>query len=152
MTPKADVSAERKAQIYQAALTCFNRKGYFQTTMDDIVAEIAQGLSFLESDLHDLPDRHRSMEAVFDVSWRRLSESEQDIFARLCVFRGGFTLAAAQKVAGATPLELIRLRYKSLLYGSGDGRYSIHELLPGNTQSKPISATSASAGIVRATE
>ena len=43
MSPKADVSAERKQQIYQAAMTCFNRNGYFQTTMDDIVAE--SGLS-----------------------------------------------------------------------------------------------------------
>ena len=43
MSPKADVSAERKEQIYQAALACFNSKGYYQTTMDDIVAE--SGLS-----------------------------------------------------------------------------------------------------------
>ncbi len=43
MTPRADVSEERKAQIYQAALACFNRKGYHRTTMDDIVAE--SGLS-----------------------------------------------------------------------------------------------------------
>lgn len=43
MSPKVDVSAERKQQIYQAAMTCFNRNGYFQTTMDDIVAE--SGLS-----------------------------------------------------------------------------------------------------------
>jgi AcrR family transcriptional regulator len=43
MTPKPDVSEERKAQIYQAALACFNRKGYHRTTMDDIVAE--SGLS-----------------------------------------------------------------------------------------------------------
>ena len=43
MTPRPDVSEERKAQIYQAALTCFSRKGYHQTTMDDIVAE--SGLS-----------------------------------------------------------------------------------------------------------
>jgi AcrR family transcriptional regulator len=43
MTPKPDVSAERKQQIYQAALACFSRKGYHQTTMDDIVAE--SGLS-----------------------------------------------------------------------------------------------------------
>ena len=43
MSPKADVSVERKQQIYQAALACFNRKGYYQTTMDDIVAE--SGLS-----------------------------------------------------------------------------------------------------------
>ena len=43
MTPKEDVTAERTQQIYQAAMTCFNRKGYHQTTMDDIVAE--SGLS-----------------------------------------------------------------------------------------------------------
>jgi len=43
MSPKPDVSAERKQQIYQAALACFNRKGYYQTTMDEIVVE--SGLS-----------------------------------------------------------------------------------------------------------
>jgi AcrR family transcriptional regulator len=43
MPPKADVSQERKAQIYQAALNCFLRKGYHLTTMDDIVVE--SGLS-----------------------------------------------------------------------------------------------------------
>ncbi|MFN2224544.1 MAG: TetR/AcrR family transcriptional regulator [Chloroflexota bacterium] len=43
MSPKPDVSAERKQQIYQAALACFNNKGYYQTTMDDIVVE--SGLS-----------------------------------------------------------------------------------------------------------
>ncbi len=43
MTPRPDVSEERKAQIYQAALACFSRKGYHRTTMDDIVAE--SGLS-----------------------------------------------------------------------------------------------------------
>jgi AcrR family transcriptional regulator len=43
MSPKPDVSAERKQQIYEAALACFNRKGYHQTTMDDIVVE--SGLS-----------------------------------------------------------------------------------------------------------
>lgn len=43
MTPRPDVSEERKAQIYQAALACFDRKGYHLTTMDDIAAE--SGLS-----------------------------------------------------------------------------------------------------------
>ena len=43
MSPKPDVSVERKQQIYQAALACFNRKGYHQTTMDDIVSQ--SGLS-----------------------------------------------------------------------------------------------------------
>ncbi len=39
----SDISAERRAQIIQAALVCFARKGYRNTTMDDIVAE--SGLS-----------------------------------------------------------------------------------------------------------
>ncbi|UCC61698.1 MAG: TetR/AcrR family transcriptional regulator [Anaerolineae bacterium] len=43
MAPRPDVSEERKAQIFQAALACFSRKGYHRTTMDDIVAE--SGLS-----------------------------------------------------------------------------------------------------------
>ena len=43
MTPRPDVSEERRAQIIQAALACFMRKGYNKTTMDDIVTE--SGLS-----------------------------------------------------------------------------------------------------------
>jgi AcrR family transcriptional regulator len=43
MAPKPDVSAERKHQIHQAAMTCFASKGYHLTTMDDIAAE--SGLS-----------------------------------------------------------------------------------------------------------
>jgi len=43
MSPRPDVSKERRVQIIQAALSCFGRKGYNNTTMDDIVAE--SGLS-----------------------------------------------------------------------------------------------------------
>jgi AcrR family transcriptional regulator len=43
MPPRPDVSAERRGQIIEAALACFTRKGYVNTTMDDIVAE--SGLS-----------------------------------------------------------------------------------------------------------
>jgi AcrR family transcriptional regulator len=43
MPPRPDVSEERRAQIIAAALACFTRQGYVNTTMDDIVAE--SGLS-----------------------------------------------------------------------------------------------------------
>ena len=43
MSPRPDVSAARRAQIAQAALTCFARKGYNNTTMDEIAVE--SGLS-----------------------------------------------------------------------------------------------------------
>jgi AcrR family transcriptional regulator len=43
MPPKEETAVKRKQEIYQAALTCFLRKGYHRATMDDIVAE--SGLS-----------------------------------------------------------------------------------------------------------
>jgi len=43
MPPRPDVSAERRGQIIEATLACLTRKGYVNTTMDDIVAE--SGLS-----------------------------------------------------------------------------------------------------------
>jgi AcrR family transcriptional regulator len=43
MPPRPDVSEERRAQIIEAALACFTRQGYANTTIDDIAAE--SGLS-----------------------------------------------------------------------------------------------------------
>lgn len=96
---------------------------------EQIAAEIAHNLDFLAAPLRDLPERHRSMRAVFDHSWRRLAANEQRVFARLAVFRGGFTGAAAEVVAGASAHVLAALVDQSLLYARADGRYSLHELL-----------------------
>jgi AcrR family transcriptional regulator len=43
MAPRQTDTAETRARIIQAALECFSRSGYNQTTMDDVVA--ASGLS-----------------------------------------------------------------------------------------------------------
>ena len=40
MAPRPSVEEERRSEILQAALTCFARKGYDRTTMDDIAAEL----------------------------------------------------------------------------------------------------------------
>jgi predicted ATPase len=96
--------------------------------LDEIASEIEQSIDFLSSDWKDAPERHRSLRAVFDSSWRSLDEFEQRIFRSLSVFQGGFTREAAQTVAGASLRALARLGHKSLLYQRG-GRYEIHELL-----------------------
>jgi predicted ATPase/DNA-binding CsgD family transcriptional regulator len=99
-------------------------------TCADIVAEIQGGLDFLVTTLRDVPQRHRSMRAVFDHSWGRLAPQEQDVLMRLSVFRGGFRLVAAQTVAGAPLPILTALVDKSLLRWDPDARrYQIHELL-----------------------
>jgi predicted ATPase/DNA-binding SARP family transcriptional activator/tetratricopeptide (TPR) repeat protein len=96
--------------------------------LDEIASEIEQSIDFLSADWKDAPERHRSLRAVFDGSWRSLDEFEQRIFRSLSVFQGGFTREAAQAVAGASLRALARLGHKSLLYQRG-GRYEIHELL-----------------------
>ena len=90
----------------------------------EVAAEIAQGIDILESELSDLPERHRSMRAVFDYSWQHLTEAEQTVFMKLSIFRGGFTREAAQAVAGANLRHLMSLMNKSLLRRNADtGRY-----------------------------
>jgi tetratricopeptide (TPR) repeat protein len=67
---------------------------------------------------------------VFDSSWGLLSPQEQDTFAALSVFRGGFSREAAQVVAGASLRGLADLVSKSLLTANpGTRRYEVHELL-----------------------
>jgi predicted ATPase/DNA-binding XRE family transcriptional regulator len=95
-----------------------------------IAAEVERSLDLLETDFRDVPARHRSMRAVFDASWARLSDQEQQVFSALSVFRGGFTLEAAEAVAAASLSILSRLIKQSLLqYDPSQVRYQIHELL-----------------------
>ena len=39
----------------------------------EIADEIERNLGFLETSMHDVPERHRSLRAAFDQSWRLLS-------------------------------------------------------------------------------
>jgi serine/threonine protein kinase/predicted ATPase len=99
-------------------------------SVEEIADEISSNLDFLETELRDVPERHRSIRAVFEYSWKLLSESERDVFMKLSVFQGGFTRQAAQEVAGATLKQLTSLVNKSLLRrGPDSGRYSIHVLV-----------------------
>jgi len=96
----------------------------------EIAEQITQDLDFLSQELRDLPPRHRSLRAVFAASYERLGEPERAVFARLSVFRAGFTAASAASVAGASLPQLLGLVRKSLLWRSpATGRYELHELL-----------------------
>jgi predicted ATPase len=96
--------------------------------VETIAHELAGSLDLLETEAHDVPDRHRSIRAAFDPTWQRLSGTEQEVFARLSVFRGGFTREAAREVAGASLRTLMALVEKSLVrFDVSTGRYAIHE-------------------------
>lgn len=95
----------------------------------DIAGEIEQGLGFLTTALHHVPERHRSLRAVLEHSWQLLSEAEQRAFRRLAIFRGGFSREAAEQIVGATLLTLSALVDKSLLRRTPAGRYDLHAVL-----------------------
>lgn len=98
-------------------------------SVSEIAAEIERSVDFLAADLHDLPDRHRSVRAIFDRSWEMLPEHEQRVFSRLSVFHGGFRREAAEQIAGASLPVLASLTGRSLLRRTPDGRYDLHELV-----------------------
>jgi predicted ATPase/DNA-binding SARP family transcriptional activator len=119
-------------------------------TPAEIAAEIDRSLDFLEVDLRDVPERQRSLRAVFDHSWDLLSEREREVVQQMSVFRGCFTRGAAEEITGASLRELMALVDKSLLHytptpspgpSAADapsalrarlrtgGRYEVHELL-----------------------
>jgi predicted ATPase/DNA-binding CsgD family transcriptional regulator/transcriptional regulator with XRE-family HTH domain len=94
-----------------------------------IAEEIQRNLDFLDTNLRDIPQRHRSMRAVFDQSWKLLDEQERDVFKRLSIFQGGFSLEAAQQVAGASIPLLHALVDASILWHDGRRRYLMHDVL-----------------------
>jgi predicted ATPase len=79
--------------------------------------------------MRSLPERHRSMRAVFEQSWQMLSEPEQAVFRQLSLFKGGFQRKAAQAIAKTGLQTLASLMDKSLLRLMPSGRYQVHEVL-----------------------
>jgi len=100
----------------------------------DIAREMEASLGFLATTLRDMPQRHRSMRAVFDHSWELLSPEERSVLRQLSVFRGGFRREAVEAVAmrlyqsHGSLLALTALVGKSWLRTTPSGRYEVHEL------------------------
>jgi predicted ATPase len=98
-------------------------------TPAEIAAEIEHSGEFLQAELRDLPERQRSLRAVFDHSYRLLDPPEQAVLRGFSVFRGGFTREGAGEVVGASLRTLRALVDKSLVQRDAAGRYAMHELL-----------------------
>ena len=95
----------------------------------EISAEISRDVDFLQGSSRDAPDRHRSMRAVFEHSWRLLTDDLQRVYAGLSVFAAPFDRAGAAAVAGASLNDLKQLAKQSLLTRSSIDRYALHPLL-----------------------
>jgi predicted ATPase/DNA-binding SARP family transcriptional activator len=100
-----------------------------QQSIAEIVTHVETNLDRLTARNRDRSNRHRSLRALFDSSWERLSQGERILFQQLTVFVGGFDREAAQYVAGATQDNLASLVDKSILRRSAANRYELHQLL-----------------------
>jgi len=64
----------------------------------EVVGRLRQGLSLLSSESRTIPERHRTLRAAVDWSYTLLGDRERQLFQRLSVFAGGWTLEAAESV------------------------------------------------------
>ncbi|MDQ2942661.1 MAG: adenylate/guanylate cyclase domain-containing protein, partial [Candidatus Dormibacteraeota bacterium] len=94
---------------------------------------LEQRLPVLTGGPRDMPDRQRTLRATIDWSYALLDPHEQTVLARLAVFAGGWTAAAAEPICGATLEDLASLLDKSLLRhdegGDGSDRFSMLETI-----------------------
>lgn len=95
----------------------------------DIACEIERSIDFVASNMSDAPPQQRSIRAIFDSSWARLSQPEQAVFVRLGLFQGGFSRRAAEYIAQANLTVLSSLLDKCFIKRQGPDRYRVHELM-----------------------
>jgi predicted ATPase/transcriptional regulator with XRE-family HTH domain len=101
----------------------------------EIAQEIQSNMDFLTTSMRDIPERHRSIRATFDHSWKLLSGEECNALCQLSIFHGGFDRHAANMVAGASLPLLASLSAKSLVRRTESGRYDLHEVIRQYAQS-----------------
>jgi predicted ATPase/DNA-binding SARP family transcriptional activator len=80
-----------------------------------LLARLDHSLPLLTGGPRDAPKRHRALRDTIEWSYDLLHFDEQQLLARLGVFVGGFTLASAEDVCGATVDQIQSLVDKSLL-------------------------------------
>jgi predicted ATPase/DNA-binding SARP family transcriptional activator len=96
---------------------------------EEIAADLEANADLVLEAPADRPERHHSLRAAFEHSWRLLSAEERDALARLSVFQGGFERTGATRVAGASLRALLGLVNKSLLRRTIEGRFAMLEVI-----------------------
>jgi len=70
-----------------------------------MLARVGSRFKLLAGGARDLPERHQTMRAAIAWGYNLLDDAEKELFASLSVFRGGFSLEAAELLAGDDVLD-----------------------------------------------
>lgn len=97
-------------------------------SLEYLSQELQSGLDILATSLRDVPEQHRNIQAAFDPLWEMLTTAEKQASEKLSVFQGGFSVDAAQAVAGVNLALLSSLVSKSVCSIRPAGMYSLHPL------------------------
>ncbi|WP_330250618.1 winged helix-turn-helix domain-containing protein [Nocardia sp. NBC_00565] len=74
-------------------------------SVEEIETRLEHRFALLRSGDRSSPERHRTLHAVIAWSWNLLEEPQQIALRRLCRFPAGFTLDAAEVVAGGPDID-----------------------------------------------
>ncbi|HEX5856805.1 MAG TPA: DUF4062 domain-containing protein [Microbacterium sp.] len=87
---------------------------------ESILERLADGLGLLSSGARDLPERQRTLSGTIQWSVDLLPEAPRAALARLAVFTGPFTLAAAEALVGEGALDSLDALVESSLVRQRD--------------------------------
>jgi predicted ATPase/class 3 adenylate cyclase len=94
-----------------------------------LLARLEHRLPLLGGGPRDAPERQRTLRAAIEWSYDLLDDEAKQLFIRLSVFAGSFSLEAAEEVGEANLDVLLRLVDSSLLRAVGDGRLLMLETI-----------------------
>ena len=92
-----------------------------------VVDRLDDRFRLLTTRQRDVPERQRTLTAVIAWSWDLLDPDDQEVLARLSVFRDGCTPEAAEQVCGAGLDAVDRLVERSLVVAEPGPRYRLLE-------------------------
>ncbi len=98
-------------------------------TPELLADQIEQNLDLLVATRGDMPERHRSLRAIFDYALAQLGSAERTLLTQLTVFQGTFSLTAVLTILRASPLALNTLIDHALLQRQGNDRFGLHPVL-----------------------
>jgi tetratricopeptide (TPR) repeat protein len=94
-------------------------------SLEAIVKEIQTGLALFETNSGEVAEKHQRLQGVFETSWKLLAPKLQTVLTKLAVFRDGFELEAARKVADFNLSHLPTLLNTGFLQIVTRDRYSL---------------------------